>query len=62
MTGRKKALMLKNKELFGNCFVTQYPHQLLQALAIFVVASFLFVCFKLFVFRDASNSETKEST
>jgi len=30
-----------------------YPHQLVQGIAIFVVAGFLFVCFKLFVFRDA---------
>jgi len=28
-----------------------YPHQLVQGIAIFVVAGFLFVCFKMFVFR-----------
>lgn len=38
-----------------------YPHQLVQGIAIFVVAGFLFVCFKLFVFRYASNGNAKES-
>jgi putative flippase GtrA len=28
-----------------------YPHQLVQAVAIFIVAAFLFIMFKLFVFR-----------
>lgn len=28
-----------------------YPHQIVQAIAIFVVAAFLFIAFKLFVFR-----------
>lgn len=28
-----------------------YPHQLVQAIAVFAVAAFLFVAFKLFVFR-----------
>ena len=31
-----------------------YPHQLVQGIAIFTVAGFLFVCFKLFVFRERS--------
>lgn len=30
-----------------------YPHQLIQAAAIFVVAAFLFITFKLFVFRSS---------
>jgi len=30
-----------------------YPHQLVQGIAIFVVAGFLFVCFKTFVFRGS---------
>ncbi len=30
-----------------------YPHQLVQGIAIFVVAGFLFVCFKIFVFRGS---------
>lgn len=30
-----------------------YPHQWVQAVAIFVVAGFLFISFKFFVFRDA---------
>ena len=29
-----------------------YPHQIVQGIAIFAVAGFLFVCFKFFVFRD----------
>lgn len=29
------------------------PHELVQAIAIFVVATFLFITFKLFVFRNA---------
>lgn len=28
-----------------------YPHQLVQAMAVFIVAAYLFVSFKLFVFR-----------
>ena len=35
-----------------------YPHELVQGIAIFVVAGFLFVCFKLFVFTDAQNGAT----
>lgn len=38
-----------------------YPHQLVQCIAIFVVAAFLFVCFKLFVFRYATNCNAKDS-
>jgi putative flippase GtrA len=30
-----------------------YPHAIIQAIAIFIVASFLFFTLKLFVFRDA---------
>lgn len=33
-----------------------YPHQWVQAMAIFVVAPFLFLAFKFFVFRDESNA------
>lgn len=38
-------------------FVDQfgYAHQWVQAVAIFVVASFLFIAFKFFVFRDMRN-------
>jgi len=36
-----------------------YPHQLVQGIATFVVGGFLFVCFKLFVFRG--NCKVKES-
>ena len=28
-----------------------YPHQLVQAIAVFIVAAFLFIAFKLFVFK-----------
>ena len=38
-----------------------YPHQLVQGIAIFVVAGFLFVCFKLFVFRNTTNCNAKDS-
>jgi putative flippase GtrA len=31
-----------------------YPHQLIQAIAIFVVAGYLFIVFKFFVFRSCS--------
>jgi len=37
------------------------PHQLVQFVAIFVVAGFLFASLKLFVFRDARNSKSTES-
>ena len=30
-----------------------YPHQLVQAIALFVVAAFLFIMFKLYVFRTS---------
>lgn len=33
-----------------------YPHQLIQIFAIFMVAAFLFVTFKFFVFRDECGS------
>lgn len=33
--------------------VYAYPHQWVQAIAIFVVAGYLFVAFKVFVFRDS---------
>jgi putative flippase GtrA len=36
----------------------QYPHELVQGIALFVVAAFLFVCFKLFVFKDVYKGET----
>ncbi len=39
-----------------------YPHQLIQGIAIFVVAGFLFVCLKKFVFRVAHNSKAKVNT
>jgi putative flippase GtrA len=32
-----------------------YPHQLVQIFAVFVVAAFLFVTFKFFVFREEGN-------
>ena len=37
-------------------FVDQlgYPHEIVQAIAIFVVAAFLFLMFKFFVFRSSS--------
>ncbi len=38
-----------------------YAHQLVQAIAIFVVAGFLFVAFKLFVFPDRNASESGTS-
>lgn len=38
-----------------------HPHQVVQGIAILAVAAFLFVCFKLFVFREAGNAETTES-
>jgi putative flippase GtrA len=34
-----------------------YPHQLVQFMAIFVVAVFLFVSMKIFVFADAKNAK-----
>jgi putative flippase GtrA len=36
-----------------------YPHQLAQAIAIFVVASLLFFAFRRFVFRDPDTSSRK---
>jgi len=39
-----------------------YPHQLIQGIAIFVVAGFLFVCLKKFVFSVAHNSKAKINT
>ena len=33
-----------------------YPHQWVQAIAIFVVAGFLFIAFKFFVFTDINDS------
>lgn len=33
-----------------------YPHELVQALAVFIVAAFLFVAMKLFVFRSATEA------
>jgi putative flippase GtrA len=38
-----------------------YPHQWVQAAAIFVVAGFLFVSFKYFVFADLKNSDEVRS-
>lgn len=37
-----------------------YPHQLVQAVAIFTVAAFLFITFKLFVF-PVSNNDSKDA-
>ncbi|PLQ01535.1 GtrA family protein [Cupriavidus pauculus] len=34
-----------------------YPHQLIQAIAIFVVAGFLFLVFKFFVFRTTKTNK-----
>jgi hypothetical protein len=34
-----------------------YPHQWVQIAAIFVVAGFLFIAFKYFVFRDTESRE-----
>ena len=36
-----------------------YRHQIVQCIAIFVVAAFLFMCFKLYVFRDTTNRNAK---
>lgn len=41
-------------DLFG------YPHQLVQAIAIFVVAAFLFIAFKYFVFRTTKTGTIGE--
>lgn len=38
-----------------------YPHQIIQAIAIFVVAAFLFVTFKLFVFRNSGVPDKEAS-
>lgn len=38
-----------------------YPHQLVQAIAIFVVAAFLFISFKFFVFGDPVLLNTEKS-
>ena len=43
-------------ELFVNRL--SYPHQIVQACAIFIVGYFLFVTLKLFVFAYTSNSST----
>lgn len=37
-----------------------YAHQLIQAIAILVVAAFLFLAFKFFVFTDLNVSNTRE--
>ena len=36
-----------------------YPHQWVQILAIMVVAAFLFITFKIFVFRETDNGNTQ---
>lgn len=36
-----------------------YPHQIVQAVAIFVVAAYLFLAFKLFVFINPSQAQEK---
>lgn len=38
-----------------------YPHQWVQAIAIFVVAAFLFLTFKFFVFRETSIKQINET-
>jgi putative flippase GtrA len=38
-----------------------YAHQIIQAAAIFVVAGFLFVVFKYFVFPENSNAQDKQT-
>jgi uncharacterized membrane protein (GlpM family) len=36
-----------------------YPHQIVQAVAIFVVAAYLFLAFKMFVFVTPTNAQEK---
>lgn len=36
-----------------------YPHQWVQGIAIFIVAGFLFITFKFFVFREDSNNDKR---
>lgn len=38
-----------------------FPHQLVQAISVLVVAGFLFVIFKRFVFREANQSQPQQS-
>ena len=35
--------------------IYKYPHTIIQGIAIFIVAGFLFLCFKFFVFRSMSS-------
>jgi len=40
--------------------IFEYPHQLVQAIAVFIVAAFLFVAFKFFVFRTTNVEVIRE--